>query len=148
MFQSHNSFKTTLQNISDILTAKNIVWCVGASGSLYVQGIAIEPNDLDIIVDINQFDIVCELLKSFSPRERQTGTFGGEKYYKVELQATEFPAEVVGLGLDPSTLVTKKWEDIAVVVHPLTVELEMYKKRPGKERTVTLIQEALGETER
>lgn len=143
MFPNHDDFKATLEIISKVLNANNITWCIGASSSLYVQGAAVTPKDLDIIVDISQFDQAHELLQSLQPSEREEGEFAGDKYYKAELQGATFPAEIAGFEINKETLVSHQWEGILTTVHPLDYELEMYKKRSGKEHIVTLIEETL-----
>lgn len=145
MFPAYNEFKTTLRSIAALLNAKGVKWCIGASSSLYVQGVAVVPKDLDIIVDISQFDNAYKLLKDLRPGKREAGIFGGETYYKAELADVTFPAEIAGFELDATTLKPYEWEGIATSVHPLGVELEMYKKRPGKEHIITLIENVLKE---
>lgn len=143
MFKGQDDFKQTLANISGVLNSNNISWCLGASGSLFVQGVAVEPHDIDVIVDINQFDEAHKLLAELSPGEREEGVFGDEKYYKAKLEAVSFPAEMAGFSLDPATIVDWQWEGLSVKVHPLAYEVEMYKKRAGKEHIVELIEQTL-----
>lgn len=143
MFPESNSFKVTLKTIADLLNSHAITWCIGASSSLYVQGVAVIPKDLDIIVDIEQFDKTCELLKELQPGDREEGEFGGDKYYKAELKAAAFPAEIAGFAVNKDTLTTHVWEGIETTVHPLDYELEMYKQRNGKEHIVALIEQVL-----
>ncbi len=143
MFKAHNSFKATLGCVSNVLNDNEIVWCLGASGSLYVQGVAVTPKDLDIIVEISQFDEVYSLLKEFQPSERKERIFAGDKYYRVELKEVKFPAEIVGFDLDKSTIAAYEWEGLQTFIHPLDMELRMYKKRPDKEHVVELIEDIL-----
>jgi len=144
MFPNSNEFKATLAAIASVLNDNHITWCIGASSSLYVQGVAVVPKDLDIIVDIAQFDDAYKLLKKLQPGEREEGMFGDDKYSKAPLLAATFPAEIAGFEINTTTLDTYEWEGITTTIHPLSVELEMYKKRPGKEDIVTLIEETLG----
>jgi hypothetical protein len=148
MFPAYKSFKATLQSIAEILNANDITWCLGASSSLYVQNVPVTPNDLDIIVDINEFDKVYKLLSALHPSESEEGAFGDEKYRKTELQQVGFPAEIVGFSINGSAFIRYGWEGIQLIVHPLEVEVEIYKKRPGKERTIALIEDVLRNNQR
>lgn len=143
MFPDQDKFKATLEVVAKILNDNHITWCIGASSSLFVQGVAVIPKDLDAIVDISQFDIVYGLLKDLQPSEREEGELGGDKYYKAELKGATFPAEIAGFEINRETLTSHVWEGITTAVHPLDYELEMYKKRSGKEHIVTLIEEVL-----
>lgn len=145
---NHAEFKATLSTIATLLNDNNVVWCLGSSSSLYVQGVAVVPKDLDIIVDVGQFDTAYNLLQALRPGQREEGVFGSSRYYKVPLLAAAFPAEIAGFKLDTNTLDTQVWEGVTIRVHPLAIELEMYKQRPGKEHVVALIEETLQKTAR
>lgn len=137
------AFAEDLSKVGAILDDKHIAWCLGASGALYVQGVAVMPKDLDIIVDNRDFDAAYTALKDLMPGEKESFTFADKTGYKFALQSVTFPTEIACFDIRNDRLIRQVWRGITVPVHSLGSELEMYKQRPGKEQVVVLIEERL-----
>ena len=74
----------TLSYIGQKLNGSNIMWAVGGSILLNQFGLVDRPNDIDILVDINDNDRAHELLKSIGHKMEceSTATFSTKYFYK------------------------------------------------------------------
>lgn len=85
-----------LRIISKKLGGKNINWCLVGSTNLALQGIEIEPNDIDIITDKQGAYEIGELLREYETRPvqyQEVGTFAG---YKGKFKINNIEIEVIG----------------------------------------------------
>lgn len=140
---NRKEFDDSLRQIATILSENNVTWCLGASGALYVQGVAVVPNDLDIIIDTSDAGKAREVLSSLELGTTVTLDFAGKKFQKFKINKTAFPAEAAMFDIIDDPLIKINWQGTQVSVHPLEFELEMYKQRKGKEKIVELIEFAL-----
>ncbi len=76
----------TLAYLGEKLNKSNIVWGVGASILLNQFGFIDDPNDIDILVDINDIDRTDDILKSIGVRK---------KLERVDVYSTEYFYEYI-----------------------------------------------------
>ena len=115
--------KKALSIIVGKLNSKKINWLLGGSGGLMVNGVEIVPRDLDILVDKENV-------------EKLAGEFQ-EKIDGIEIHVCE-------LDMSEVHPIFVEFNGQKIPVNSLEEELEFYKKREGKEKTVELIKKKLG----
>jgi uncharacterized protein YdeI (YjbR/CyaY-like superfamily) len=134
------SFNKSLLQVATILNENRLKWCLGASGALYVHGVPVKPKDLDIVVDIGDFQAARDAFKELAPGPAESFEFAGKPFQKFALQTTSYSAEVAGFDIGSDPLISVRWQNTDVPVHSLEFELEMYRQRPGKEQIAQLIE--------
>jgi hypothetical protein len=81
----------TLSYIGEKLNASGVIWAVGASILLNHYGLIENPNDIDILVDLNDIEKVDEILKSIGEKKTRE---------KEKMYATKYFYEYVVNGVD------------------------------------------------
>ncbi|MDP2908483.1 MAG: hypothetical protein Q8N77_01625 [Nanoarchaeota archaeon] len=130
-----------LRIISKKLEGKNINWCLIGSTNLALQGIEIEPNDIDIMADKQGAYEIGELLGEYETRPvqyKEAGTFAG---YKGKFKINNIEIEVIGelkiknvyrpIG---GHIVMVKIDSLAIPCMDLKSEYEAYQKLGRKEK--------------
>ncbi|MEI7792255.1 MAG: hypothetical protein WCI57_02095 [Candidatus Berkelbacteria bacterium] len=60
-----------LQNLAKQFESKGVFWILSGSTSLYLQGVAIAPNDIDILTDIDSAVLIDELLQNYQIKKSE-----------------------------------------------------------------------------
>lgn len=143
-----NSQKTKMVNIvlqiANALSGSDVKWVVGGSGSLLVHGVAVVPNDIDIVADPADYDKVVELLGDMV--SGPTEPHGDTKTTPFMVDGVE--CEVIMHDIDPTELDPQALEGVEVPVYGLKYEYQYYKDRAenGSEKSaekLPLIEEVL-----
>ncbi len=133
-----------LKDFLEIFDKNGIVWCVGSSTSLFLQGVDIFPKDIDLIIDSIQIENTFKLLvENGYELLKKSEDFNGNSIIKGSINKYEIPVEIVGFELFKDDLIKLDINDQKIPVYPLEIELEFYKQRKGKEKVVELINQKL-----
>ncbi len=104
------------------LQDQEVTWLVGGSGSLLIHGLDVTPNDIDIIVNPEDFNEVQTILKDF----QITDTF------QTQFRINDIEVELIPRRIDSSLLENKRMDRIDVFVYKLSVEYSFYRARTDK----------------
>jgi len=140
----HKAYTDILKDFIEIFDKNGIVWCVGSTTSLFLQGVDIFPNDIDLIIDSAQIENTFKILiNNGYDLLKKSEDFNGKTITKGSINKYEIPVEIVGFELFKNNLIKLDINGLKVPVYPLEIELEFYKKRKGKEKVVELINQKL-----
>jgi hypothetical protein len=132
--QSHlTKIYETLEFIAKKLNSLKIKWLLDTSCSLMVLGIDVVPRDIDILVSSNDIKVIEKELKQFIISYDENNLL--LKINEIEIEISK----VDDLRLPKSVL----FKNIPILVNSLENQLIQYKLRPGKEKTVMLIEKML-----
>lgn len=133
-----------LKDFTQIFDKYGVVWCVGSSTSLFLQGVDIFPKDIDLIIDSTQIENTFKILVEIGyDLLKKSEDFNGKTITKGSINKYEIPVEIVGFELFKDDLIKLDINDLKIPVYPLEIELEFYKQRKGKEKVVELINQKL-----
>ncbi|MDX9739503.1 MAG: hypothetical protein RBT33_04090 [Candidatus Dojkabacteria bacterium] len=131
-----------LELLSEILGDK-VEWIVGASSALFVHGLDILPNDIDIIIDIKDFNKGISLLKESLPSDT---TYIEEKQ-KITFEISRVSIDLLAFDISSNDIEYKNIGSTIIPVNSLSNELFFYKQRTDKkdanQRKISLIEEEL-----
>jgi len=140
----YKAYTNILKDFIEIFDKYGVVWCVGSSTSLFLQGVDIFPNDIDLIIDSAQIENTFKILiNNGYDLLKKSEDFNGSPITKGSINKYEIPVEIVGFELFKNNLIKLDINGLKVPVYPLEIELEFYKKREGKEKVVELINQKL-----
>ncbi|MFA5634250.1 MAG: hypothetical protein WC973_03815 [Candidatus Dojkabacteria bacterium] len=132
----------TLELLSGIL-GNNVKWIVGASSALFVHGLDILPNDIDIIIDIKDYDKAISLLKESLP----TDTSYIKEKQKITFEISQVSVDLLAFDISSNDIEYKNIGSTTIPVNSLQNELLFYKQRTDKkdasQRKISLIEEEL-----
>lgn len=91
----------TLSYIGKILNDNNIVWAVGASILLNQFELVDSPNDIDILVVLNDIEKVDRILKSIGEKKtwKETTTYSTKYFYEYEVNKIDIDV-MAGLAIN------------------------------------------------
>ncbi|RJQ15475.1 hypothetical protein C4573_04935 [Candidatus Woesearchaeota archaeon] len=90
-----NNFKEALIIISKKL--KNRRWAVIGSFNLVLQGMALQPNDLDVIVHLSELKNMQDLFQEYKPSAIQQLTpLGGHPSWAIKIKISGVTVQVLG----------------------------------------------------
>jgi hypothetical protein len=87
------NFKKALKTLSERFKEKNLKWALTGSVNMALQGIEIELNDIDIIVNLEDFKKIKEMFSDLRPSAAEKSKFGGLKF-KLVIGGAE--VEIIG----------------------------------------------------
>lgn len=135
---------TIVVKIAKRLQDKELKWLVGGSGSLMIHGVAVVPNDIDIVADPADYENVVNGLGDYV-----TGpTVTHDDTKTTPFQVDDVECEVIMHSIDPADLDPQLLNGVTVPVYKLENEYQYYKKRAeeGSEKSakkLPLIEEVL-----
>lgn len=138
----HNLDQTLVQ-VAKLLNSKKIPWLLGASGALYVHGLAITPQDLDFFTSAQN---VQDLEKDFQPYlTNPLHYFDQVNQKEIEFQAkiNDIDIEVCELDISSGELVKIDFHGVPIPVSPLAEYLKIYSDNPKHADRVALIRDSL-----
>lgn len=132
-----------IKTIASKLNRQNITWLVGGSGSLLVHGLAVIPNDIDVVVNPENYDdvktILNDVLVGITKIDGET--------IKTPFKICDVSGELLAHHIDRNLLTTVNIEDVSISVYQLQVEYGFYKSRTDKveanKKKIELIEKAL-----
>ncbi|HEC65592.1 MAG TPA: hypothetical protein ENI23_09870 [bacterium] len=139
----YKEIKRILSFIIKYFNENDFKWCLGASCSLMVHGVDIKPDDIDIVVDLNDIRQIRTDLKKYNLSEIDNGLFGKAKFEIFNIQIESNNVDFIGFDNKDRVYETKEWEGLKIPVNPLKNELGYYKTRSDKRDTVIKIEERL-----
>ena len=131
------SYKNALKEVYTRLKNKEINWAIFGSTNLLLQGINVEPNDIDILTDNKGAYEIEKLLIEYSTKKVKYSSDGKVTSHFGALGISGVKAEIVGdytsnkdmqLILDVKDKIMVNFEDIQIPCLPLEKELIAYKK--------------------
>lgn len=146
-----DNFKKALEEVYGRLQGKNITWAVFGSMNLLLQGLPVDPNDIDILTDSEGAYEIEKLLNKYSTKKVKYCSDGKVTSHFGALGIAGVKAEIVGdytsnkdmqLILDVKDRIMVSFEGMQIPCMPLEKELEAYDKGDRSER-VKIIKEAL-----
>lgn len=79
----NKNISKVLVKLTNVLNQSNSLWSIGASMMLYLRGIEIDVHDIDIMVDQEDFNIVCDnLLKICEEIKVDVSSIFKTKYFR------------------------------------------------------------------
>lgn len=145
--ENNPKFYPTLKLISEKL--ENINYALIGSVNLYLQGIKLEPRDVDILTTSADIILIDEILKEYRTKEicfdDSDGRNSFRSFYKINAMEIEVLGNVNNTFRDAKSLDKKieiKFKDISLPCIFLLDELETYKKM-GRLDKVKLIKNFL-----
>jgi predicted nucleotidyltransferase len=74
--------KVALKEIAFRFNKAGLTWALGGSCMMQLQGIAVDPRDIDLFVDVNDFDVALEILSSDNTftLHGPSGIFASKRY--------------------------------------------------------------------
>ncbi len=138
-------FKEALKVIHKELSKLNIVWAVIGSTNMNLQGIDIQPNDLDIIVKLKDLKKVAVILKKYNKEGgvEKAKTKTGDTIYRINVEIAKTNVEVCGekdsgiysRGLLSDQIIKIRLDDIEIPCFTLEAEEKAYFLRKRFDRT-------------
>ncbi len=131
-----------LIQVAKLLNSKKISWLLGASGALYVHGLAIIPQDLDFFTSAQN---VRNLENDF----QQYLTNPLHYFDQVNQKEIEFQAKINGIEIEvceleiSGELVQVDFHGVPIPVSPLADYLKIYADNPKHTDRVALIHQKL-----
>ena len=130
-----NNFLKVIKLIHKLLDNRGINWMIIGSANLQIQGIDVNPRDLDIIVHYNELKEVTEILSEFNPSEiRKMETVTNIPTWESHVIIDNIEVQIMGeidSGLYMSRMIAKeivkiRLDDIEVPCLRLDSEAETY----------------------
>ena len=153
-----NNIIGALKIITEKLRNQQIIWSLVGSTNLALQGVKVEPNDIDILTNGKDAFKIHELLKEYEVRPVELKQLDIFESYFSELNINGVKVEIMGdlkrkIGEDWTPLIERlnktimiDVENVKVPVTPLEEELKAYKKlgRDKDKKKIEKILEVLG----
>jgi len=148
------SFKTAIQEICKNLNGIDINWAVFGSMNLLLQGLPVEPNDIDILTDNKGAYEIEKLLSKYLTKKVVYCSDGHVTSHFGAIEIAGVKAEIVGdytsnkdmqLVFNLKDRIMVGFESMQIPCMPLEKEFDAYKRdeRSGKSEKAKLIQEYL-----
>lgn len=131
--------------VAEEINEKEIDWLLGASGALFVWGVKIVPQDLDIFVSADNVVNLEKVFKKYITRPPHYFHEGNKKYLEFQMTINGVEVEICELDFKKEDYVLVDFGGKKIPVNPLEKELEFYQKRPGRKDRVELIKRRLKE---
>jgi hypothetical protein len=150
----NENFKYAIKLICERLENKNIRWALVGSTNMNLQGIDINPNDLDIIVQLEDLSKIREIFSDFDVskvKELEPLSELDTKKFEVTFLIDNVPIQVIGEGSEGlyvskflnGGLVKFSLDSVKVPCFALEAEAQTYSET-DREHKSTLIREFLG----
>lgn len=117
-----NKILEIIKIVGSKLQDQKVTWLIGGSGSLLIHGLDVTPNDIDIIVDPEDYNEVQTILKDFQTTDTS------QTQYKIN----DIDVELVPRKIDRNLLTSKSIDRVGISVYNLGVEYNFYKARTDK----------------
>lgn len=147
-----DNFRKALEVINNRLKTANINWAIFGSMNLLLQGLPVDPGDIDILTDENGAYEIEKAFKDYLIKKvvycsdgKVTSHFGAFKIagVKVEIVGNYTSNKDMKLILDVKDKIIIPFENMQIPCIPLEKELSAYGKGEKSQR-VKIIKEALG----
>lgn len=144
MTETHlNKIKEIILKFATKLNSKNYIWFLGGSSGLMVHGINIIPHDIDIFIDKNYIESICNEFLPYIKEPLHDYNWQNKPNRRAKFLINNIEIEIIEIRQPENNLQKKEFNDQLIPVHSLEEELAFYKTRPEKEATVLLIEEKL-----
>lgn len=147
----NENIKEAIKIIHELLGQNNIKWALVGSTNLQLQGMQIEPRDLDIVIQHRNLEKVSEIFTDYSASSvKELKTLSGEPAWEVKAKINGIETQFFG-GDETDIYVSKllaskiamiKLENIEIPCFTLEAESQSYKET-NREHKAHLIQEFL-----
>ena len=129
--------------IGSKLNGKKVKWLIGGSGSLLVHGLDVVPNDIDVVVDPENYNEVKTIFKDILVNGIKTDG----STMKIPFKVNDIKGDLQAYSIDNNLLTKVNIDGVIIFVHKLQVEYNFYKARTDKidfnKKRVELIEKAL-----
>jgi hypothetical protein len=122
--------------VAEEINKKEINWLLGASGALFVWGVKIVPQDLDIFVSADNVVNLEKVFKKYITHPLHYFHEDNKKYLEFQMTINGVEVEICELNFKKEDCVLVDFGGKKIPVNPLEKELEFYQKRPGKKDRV------------
>ena len=129
-------FKKALKMIHKEFSKEKLTWAVIGSTNMKLQGINIQPNDLDIIVKLSDLKKIAVIFKKYHSENKieKAKTKTGETIYRINVEIAKTNIEIVGerdsgiysRGLLSNQIIKIKLGDIEIPCFTLEAEEKAY----------------------
>ncbi|WFD12186.1 hypothetical protein [Tepidibacter hydrothermalis] len=146
----------TLSYIAEKLNKEKVVWAVGASLLLNHYGLVDKPNDIDILIDLNDIEKADIILKSIGEKKvyEKSDTYSTKYFYEYIINGIDIDV-MAGLSINHnegiykynfdsnSILQSTKINGIHIPLTSLEDWYVLYQIIPNRENKVTMIKNYL-----
>lgn len=138
-----NLISSEILKLASELNKAQVKWLLASSCSLFVRGINVIPNDIDLVVDMKDFNKLTAIFSADNFSPVITDAFNGNPFKKTSFNRGECNVEFLRFDISQNIIVSVDFLGETVYVNSLEDELKYYKTRPGKEDIVRLIEAKL-----
>lgn len=124
--------KNVISTISHILDTK-VKWLIGGSGALLVHGLDVAPNDIDLIIDNDDYEMACQLLSKYltsTPKPHGNTT-------KTAYRVNSIEGELLMYPIAKKNIEYREINGQQIPVNKLELEYKYYKARTDKNEATT-----------
>ena len=146
----------TLSYIAEKLNDNGVIWAVGASIVLHQYGLIDKPNDIDILIDLNDIEKADEILRSIGEKKEWEKTDAYSTKYFYEYVVNSVDVDVMsGLTINYDKVLFKYiFDQISITEFKKTNEIDipltsledwyvLYQLIPGRNIKVKMIENYL-----
>jgi predicted nucleotidyltransferase len=130
----NKKFKDAIIKVAKELDKNNIQFFVIGSTNHALQGMNVEPNDLDILVNYNVLDKIKDIFKGFKIKEEKESQNCESKkvLYEIDGVEVEFCCEyehgIYIRNIDLNDIIYVTFDDMKIPCYKLQKEAQIYKK--------------------
>ncbi|MGD9276860.1 MAG: hypothetical protein PVJ67_06845 [Candidatus Pacearchaeota archaeon] len=127
-----------LKIISRELNSNKILWCLIGSANMYIQGIDVKPNDIDINIQLKDVRKVKNIFSEYNPVMNKLSPLNESDIEKLELKFKIYGKKIQLIGetengiyasrLLSDNLINIKLDKIEIPCFTLETEAETYRK--------------------
>jgi hypothetical protein len=143
-------FKDAILILSKLLNKNQIKWALIGSANLQLQGVNIEPNDIDIVVLVNDLEKMQKIFLNYSPSALKTlmplSEFDTKKIELTFIINTilvqtigETPHSLYARQMLSDNLVKIKINNVEIPCFSLAIEAELYAKTNRKQKSKLIL---------
>lgn len=114
--------------VSEICNEIKVKYLIGGSGALLIHGVRVEPNDIDLIIDPEDYEIGCKTFKEYAVGEiKVEGSFK-----KMPFMVNDISGEILNFKINSDDLTKILFNGVEVSVNRLDIEYGYYKNSTDK----------------
>jgi hypothetical protein len=145
------NFKRVIRIVYESINKNNIKWALIGSVNLKLQGMEIEPSDLDIVVMLEDLEKIRRIFSEYNPSKiKKLNPLGGNSAFEVKVIIEGIEVQILGeerggvyiVNLLKNKLTKIKLEDMEIPSFTLGAEAEAYRETK-REQKAALIKEFL-----
>lgn len=151
--KNNNDIFDTVIKLNKVLKESDVRFAFGASVCLYLHGLDVSPNDIDIVVDKADIDKLKDAFKSYKEikGDHSSDVFISTFFYQYEVDDYKIDVmsdfkikrgdDIYTYPFESTQLETKSFRGESIIICPLKDWLHLYSLMPDREAKVKMIQD-------